>query len=468
MIVHGYEFPGRFTPFAHQLDTWDKLVRHPRFFVFNDIGTGKTLSALWAADFLQSYNRIGRVLIVTTLSTVWNVWADELFKTLPHRSFNVVHHNSKAKRTQLLAEPKDYYIINHDGIKVLENEIMQRRDITHVIVDEGAEFSNKQTDKWRALNNICGPTVSGVKSYHRSLWWMTGGPTPNEPTDIWAQCRIVAFDKVPKYFSRFRDTVMYQQTKFKWLPRTGWENYIYSLLADVSVRHIRDKCIDLPDCVVEQRVCEMSTEQQSAYTQMKKELLIEMRQGLITAANEGIKRLKLLQIACGAIYDNDHIAQAFDVKPKLRMLVEAINEAGGKVIILTPFRHTTELLQKALSKRYSVGKVDGGVSVIRRREIFSSFQHGDLDLIVAHPRTMAHGLDLTTSHTIIWWSPIDGYRFFEQANGRITRPGQKHKQTIIQLICSDVERLVYKRLSTTGSMQGLLLELLGENNGRSN
>jgi SNF2 family DNA or RNA helicase len=429
--------------------------------VFNDIGTGKTLSALWAADFLQGHDCMGKVLIVSTLSTLWRVWADELFKTLPNRSFAILH-GSKQKRLDLLAEDHDYYIINHDGIKVLEAELVARKDITHIILDEGAQFRNKATDKWKSLNRLAGPIKPGIPEYQRTLWWMTGSPMPHSPTDIWAQCRIVAMHKVPKYFSRFRDSVMYQRDKFTWLPRTGWEDYVYSLLSDISVRFVRDDCLDLPPCVVEMRECEMSPTQKKLYREMKKELVLELADGTITAANEGIKRLKLLQIACGAIYTDKSDPYAIDVKPKLKILLEMIEEAGSKVLIFTPFKHSTKLLYKLLSKKFSVAMVTGDTGTSKRTEAFDQFQNGDLQIIVAHPQTMAHGLTLTASNTIIWWGPIDNYEFYEQAIGRITRPGQTRKQTIVQLVCSDIEKLVYKRLGTKEKMQGLLLELLRE------
>lgn len=460
MIAKHYKFPGRYTPFVHQLTTFNFLVRNPRAFVFNDIGTGKTLSALWAADFLQGRRAMGKVLIVSTLSTLWRVWADEIFKTLPGKSFAILH-GSRAKRLELLAEDHDYYIINHDGIKVLEDELIARKDITHIILDEGAEFSNKRTDKWRTLNKLCGLVKPGAETFHRSIWWMTGSPMPTAPTDIWAQCRIVTPHVVPKYFSRFRESVMYQQNQFKWEPKTGWENYIYSLLSAVSIRFIRDECIDLPPCVTEIRECEMSPTQKKMYQQMKKELVIEMERGDITAANEGVKRMKLLQIACGAIYTADADPYAIDIKPKLKVLLELLREAGNKALIFTPFKHSTKMLYDLLKRKFKCGMVTGDTSTGKRTQIFDDFQHGDLELIIAHPQTMAHGLTLTASSTVIWWGPI-GYRIYEQAVGRITRPGQTQKQTVIRLVCSDIEKLAYKRVDSAEGMQGLLLELLRE------
>lgn len=451
-ILRDYSWSGHYTPFNHQSATADFLVRYPRAFVFNEIGTGKTLSALWACDYLRAQGHIGRVLIVSTLSTLWRVWADDLFKNFTHRSFAVLHGDRRTRQIRLKQE-HDFYIINHDGVEVLREELARRKDITHVIVDEGACFRNAKTRRYGALKQIAGPQ-SG-----RGVWWMTGSPMPTAPTDIWAQARMVNPGLVPQYFTRFRNQVMVQISQFKWVPKAGWEQQIFSMLKP-SVRYIRDECLDLPPCTTETLEVEMTKEQQKAYKEMKDHYVIEMEAGEITAVNEGVKLGKLLQIATGAVYGGDEKVHTLDVKPKLNALIETIYEAGSKVIVFAPFRHSLAQLERELTKKFSVGVVHGGVTANKRGELFSAFQSGPLQILLAHPGTMAHGLTLTASSTVIWWGPVDSYEIYEQAIGRITRPGQKNKQTIIHLICSDIEKRIYKRLGNKQKMQGLLLELL--------
>ena len=152
-----------------------------------------------------------------------------------------------------------------------------------------------------------------------------------------------------------------------------------------------------------------------------------------------------------------------DCRPKIKELLKAISYAGNKAIVLAPFRHSIPMLTPILEKAgLSVQSVVGGTPQGQRDAIFSAFQKGNLNVLLATPGCLAHGLTLTASHVAIWWAPVDGFRIYEQANGRITRPGQMVKQTIIHLVSSAVEAKMYKRLASCESMQGVLLELLEE------
>jgi SNF2 family DNA or RNA helicase len=183
----------------------------------------------------------------------------------------------------------------------------------------------------------------------------------------------------------------------------------------------------------------------------------------ISSVNEGVKINKLLQIASGCIYDEDKVPHYLNIDNKLQLLYEAVEQSHRKLIVFAPYVHVVNMLHERLKKKeWSVDVVYGKIPKRRRVEIFQRFQSGDLEILLAHPKTMAHGLNLTRAHTICWWAPPLGedYEIFNQANGRITRPGQKSKQTIIELICSPVEKEIYKKLDNKEKMQGLLTELL--------
>lgn len=454
-----YKWPSKYaSPFSHQRVTAEFFIRNKRCFCFNEIGTTKTLSALWAADFLMVHGAVRKVLVTAPLSTLWSVWDDEVWQNLFHRKA-IVLHGSKEKRLKLLEEDADFYIINHEGIKIIYHELQARKDIDLVIMDEGAKLRNARTDLWRASNLYMG------KQTGKGLWWMTGSPMPGGPTDCWAQAKIVNPDLVPKYFTRFREEVSYQTMMGafpKWVPFKGWENKCFKILQP-SIRYTRDECLDLPDCTVQTRQVEMSTEQAKAYNDMLRTFRAQLEEGTVTAVNEGVKRIKLMQLAAGAVYDGDEFVHNLNCNSKLAALSDVIETAGNKALVFVSFKHSIPLLQKYLQKKgLSVETVYGGVTPKERRRIFAEFQSGSLQVIVAHPECMAHGLTLTASSTIVWWSPIDSFATYEQANGRITRPGQKVKQTIVQLICSSVERKIYQRLAGREKMQGLLTDLLKE------
>ncbi len=450
-----YEWSGRYQPYHHQLLTAEFMCSNLRSFIFNDIGTGKTLSALWAADYLMQRGEVQRVLICSTLSTLNRVWEDEIFTHFMHRK-SVVLHGSKKRRQKHLSVNADFYIVNHEGIKVLLDDLIARKDIDLIICDEGARFRNKRTGLWEAMNILAGEHTG------KKLWWMTGSPMPKSPTDAWGQAMIVNPGAVPRYFSRFREQTMVKVTQFKWVPRRGWEDTCYSALKP-SIRFERDDCLDLPDCTYVNHTVSMTPNQVTVYQSLVEQFIAEVDEGLISASNEGAKLVKLLQVACGAVYNDDGEVSTVNCEHKISELDQIMMEVGTKLIVFVPFKHSITVLKEWLDNHkvdYSYGVVNGDVPVKQRDEIFREFQDGDLDVLVAHPQTMAHGLTLTAANTIAWFGPVDDFEIYEQANGRITRPGQKRKQYIKHLICSPVEQIVYQRLKKKESMQGLLLDMI--------
>ena len=448
-----YHWPSKYPrPLDHQVVTADFLTQNPRAFVLNSIGTSKTLSALWAADYLMCRGEIKKVLIASTLSTLDRVWDLEIFCNLFGRTKTILH-GSKEKRLEGLKKDVDYYITNHDGLKVLEKELIEA-DFDLVIVDEGAEFRNQKTALWRACYNVCGLHTN------RWLWWMTGSPMPKAPTDVWAQAKIVRPDTVPKYFRRFRNQVMVMVplSQYKWVPVKGYEQIVYDTLRPV-IRYTRDVC-DLPADYVKDIPCQMSPEQTRAYEHMANSLVVEVNNEVITAVNEGVKLGKLLQIACGAIYTREKEVMPLNPEPKFEQLDEMFEFAERKLIVFAPFKYCLPMIaERYRAQGIKVATISGDTPTRERAETFASFQEGDLEMIVAHPKCMAHGLTLTRSNVIVWWAPVDDYAIYDQACGRIKRPGQTKEQFINHLASSKVEMEVYRRLRTKEKIQGLVLEL---------
>lgn len=247
------------------------------------------------------------------------------------------------------------------------------------------------------------------------------------------------------------------------MPKKGWEDTVYSKVKP-SILFRRDDCLDLPPCTTVTRRADMSAQQKKAYNELKATFTLELKEGKINAANEGVKRMKLVQIACGSVYDSEGNTHIIPAKPKFDLLEQTLEESGRKLLIYCPFKHTLATINEFVSKKgYSIGIVNGDVPSGKRNEIFHNFQNGDLEVIAAHPAAMAHGLTLTKSHTIFWFGPVDDNEIYTQANGRISRPSQKNKQTIVHGSCSDVEDRIYKALEFKESMQGLLKDLLTTN-----
>jgi SNF2 family DNA or RNA helicase len=462
MPLH-YDYPkvnGRFNPFEVQQTTATFLSMNNRAFCLNDMGTGKTNSALWAFDYLKTVKQAKRMLVVCPLSTMERTWADAVFMTFPHLSATVVY-GSRERRLKLLKEPADIYIINIDGISIIAKELAKRNDINIIVVDELAMARNAQTDRWQILNDICNKQTS------RRVWGMTGSPTPNSPTDAWAQCRLITPDnpEVPRYFGRFKDSVMRQLTPFKWIARPTANDTVFKCMQP-AIRYALDDCLDLPEQIVVTRDAPLTKEQDKAYKEMMTRLATEAAGGQILAINEAVKANKLIQIACGVAYGKDGQNIIIPSKPRVDLVREIIEESEGKVIVFVPLTGALHALKEEFQQYVSVEVVNGETSKSERDRIFGLFQSQEEPrVLLANAQTMSHGLTLTAATTIVWYAPVHSNEIYSQANARIRRPGQSKKTVIVHIAGTGIERTIYKRLESKESMQGVLLDMVKENNG---
>jgi SNF2 family DNA or RNA helicase len=448
-VLHHYRWPGRYDPFQAQRMTTAFLTLHMRAFVLNDMGTGKTLSALWAFDYLRRIGHAKKMLVICPLSTMERTWADEVFEHFPKLRVGIVY-GDKARRLRILADDGyDLYVINHHGLSVVELSLIAKAfDI--VVVDEGAIFRNSQTKLWKTLDRV-------VRNIPR-IWWMTGTPTPNAPTDAWAQCRIVCPERVPRFFGKFRDMVMRAQGPFRWLARPNATETVHDAMQP-AIRYTRDQCVDLPECMYVTREVPMTPEQATAYKTMLTHLYLEYGAGQVTAVNEAVKMSKLVQIACGVVYGRGGEEIVLPNAPRIAEVLRIIEEAHTKTIVFVPYKSVLRYVAAEMEKSgLKVGVVSGDVPQAERARIFTAFQKGDLDALCAQPAAMSHGLTLTAANTVIWYGPTTSNETYTQANARITRPGQRFAQFIVNIEGSAVERAAFRRLKNREKMQGLLLE----------
>ena len=451
-IMHYYDWVGRFVPYEHQKLTAAFLTMNKKALVLNDIGTGKTQSALWAADYLMNIGEVKKCLIISPLSTLERVWGDSIFTGFIHRT-GITLHGTAARRKKLLKTKADFYIINHDGFNIIYEDAIGMFDL--IIVDEAAVLRNPSTNRFKIFRKW----MDSNKDVR--LWMMTGTPTPNDPTDAWALAKLVNSPFCSSTYTAFRDQVMMKIGQWKWLPRPESVDIVKNILQP-SVRYTRDECFDLPDTIIQTRRVALTKEQSVKYKEMLRHFVIEMEEeGSITAVNEAVKLQKLVQIACGVVYDDDGQNIELDCTPRVKVVEEVIEEAGEKVILFVPLTGTLHMLEKKLSKKWSVAVVNGAVSATKRNKIFQDFQdHRDPRVLIAHPATMAHGLTLTSASTIIWYGPITSNEQYVQANGRIERIGKKHVSNVVHIESTDIEAKMYERLRNKQKLQGLLLDLI--------
>jgi superfamily II DNA or RNA helicase len=417
--------------------------------VFASGNTGKSLSCLWAVDYLRKLKPGLKVLVVAPLSTLESTWAAEIFQHFLHLQSTVLH-GSRQRRLRLLNAEADIYLINHDGVKVIKDQLVAKKfDI--VIVDEIAAFRNARTDRWKALNAI---TAKADR-----VWGLTGTPTPNEPTDAYGQCKLLVPQNVPPYFGAFQRMTMKKSGPFDWKPKPEATDIVTRAMQP-AIRYTRDQCVDIPDCTYQVRSVVLSPEQKKAYDSMRARLVAEVDAGKITAVNAAVKSSKLVQIAGGVLYDEKQQEHVIGAPNRVEVLREIIEQAGGKIIVFVPFRSMINYVAEKL-KDLHVGVVHGGVNKNARAQVFHQFQKGkSMRVLLAQPAAMSHGLTLTASNTIVWYAPITSAETYVQANGRITRPGQKNKQFIINLAATPLEHKMNLALKNKQKLQDVILDML--------
>ncbi len=453
-----YPYACRFTPFDAQKDTAQFASMHRRCFILNSMGLGKTITALWATDYLRNIGQVHRTLIVCPISVMERTWADEIFRSFTKLKAHVLY-GTREKRLKLLAEPADIYIINTDAVGIIKDALADRPDIDHIIIDEVALFRNATSVRWKALNTVCNRQCEGK----RRVWGMTGSPTPNCPTDAYGQIRLVnpnALPKEGKTFTWFRGLTMLQISQYKWLPKTDATETISKYMTP-AIRYELKDVVELPPQVVVQRTASLSAEQKKAYKQMYQHLQMEIAEGTCTAANEAIKASKLLQICSGVAYGEGGTELAMDAKDRLNVVEEVVDESEGKTIVFVGFSAALSKVADHLRKNHTVEIVDGDTPKTERDRIFYSFQNDkEPQVIVANPSTMSHGLTLTAATTIVWYTPVWSNEVYQQACARIFRTGQTRSTVIVQIVSSALESHVYNRLDEKQGVQGALLDLV--------
>jgi len=449
-ILSNYDWAGG-TPYQHQRETAALITKHRRGYILNGLGSGKTRAALFAFDYLRQIHEATRMLVAAPLSTLTPTWEAEVFAAFPHLTTSVLH-GTKTQRLKALGQPADIYVINHDGLHILIDQLRDRRDIDFVLLDELTAFRNVKTRRWKAANE-----VSQLKKW---VWGMTGSPTPLAPTDAFGQVRLITPSTGPKYFRQFRDATMYQLTQFKWLPRKDANDYVYSLMQP-SVRYATEECIDLPPVTIINRDVPMSTKQARAYAHMKDQFFAQWEGGEINASNAGVRMSKLLQIAAGWVYDAEGKTLELPADDRLNEVYDVVEQAEGKVIVFAPYRHAVDAIYALMRFRYgdkTVARIYGSTSKNERDQTFYLFKNSaNPKVLVAHPKAMSHGLSLVAANTIVWYSPPDSLETFEQANARIRRPGQTRHQNIICIRSAPIENVVYNRLKQREGIQNALL-----------
>jgi SNF2 family DNA or RNA helicase len=448
-----YSWTGKYAPMSHQKTTASFLTMNQRAFCFNEAGTGKTASAIWAADFLMKQGIIKRALVVCPISIMDSAWRADLFSFAMHRTVGIAYGTAK-QRKQIIAGKPDFLIINYDGLEIVKEDVAAA-GYDLFIIDEASHYKNSQSTRWKVLNSLLKP-----ESW---LWMMTGTPAAQGPEDAYGLAKLVNPTGVPRFFGAWKDMVMYKESQFRWKPKKTSTELVYRALQP-AVRFTKDECLDLPDMVYVKRDVPLTKQQETFYKRLKSQMVMEVAGEQITAVNAAVMMGKLLQISAGASYTESGETVQFDINNRYKVLKETIDESTHKVLVFVPFKHVIDMLSEKLTKDgITCEVIRGDVSAGARTDIFKRFQTDpNPRVLVIQPQSAAHGVTLTAANTVVWWAPTSSLETYAQANARVHRKGQTNKCTVVQLQGSGVERRVYKLLDEKIDVHTKVVDLYKE------
>jgi SNF2 family DNA or RNA helicase len=454
-IVRDYDWPGLYSPMAHQRTTAEFLTLNTRAFCFNEQGTGKTGAAIWASDYLMTQGYINRVLVVCPLSIMQAAWQRDLFQFAMHRKVGIAH-GDKAKRTKVINGDYDYVVINYEGINLVLEELRAGK-FDLVIIDEANAYKNSKTQRWKSMRSLVTDATW--------LWMMTGTPAAQSPVDAYGLAKLCVPENVSRFYGAFRESVLTQITRFKWVPKPDAAEKVHAALQP-AIRFEKKDCLDLPELTYMEREAPLTPQQEKYYNILREDFLMEAGDEVVTSANMAVNISKLLQVSGGAVYTNSGATLEFDVSNRLNVVEEVVNESSNKVLVFVPFSHTIRLIKEHMTAAgIPCEVIDGDVSVAKRNDIFSRFQTqgaDDIKLLIIQPKAAAHGVTLTAADTVIWYAPVTSAETYLQANARIDRQGQKNAMTVVHIHGSPIERKLYKALQTKLLDHSQLIDLYNE------
>jgi SNF2 family DNA or RNA helicase len=423
--------------YQHQIEDVQFILNKPHVLNFSDAGTGKTRTSI---EVIRARKAEGRTLVICPKSIMAPAWGDDLKKFAPELTYSLAYAHNRA---EAFFSQSDVVITNHDAVTWIDRLITKNRipilnNFCQLIIDESTAYKN---DSQRSKSLI------KLAQHFKYRLLMTGTPYTNSLTDIWRQVLICdQGQRLGNSFYRFRDNVCQGRQLGNgitiWEDKPNMEPLIYHLIQDICIRHRLEDCIDIPENTTQHVNFQLSKTHRKVYNTMEEDALIEIQEGTVTAFNAAILASKLLQIASGAVYDNEGHHQILDTDRY--ELIRDLAIARPQVIIAFNWQHQKEQLLKVLP---DAAVIDGSVSHTRRTQVVNEFQKGNIAQILIHPKSGAHGLTLTAGHATIWASPTYSSEEFTQFNRRIYRAGQTKKTETI-LICAEktIEQNVYNKL----------------------
>lgn len=436
--------------FKHQEETIKFLATKNHAFISSDAGTGKSRCIL---EHVRNNRHKGRTLYFGPKSILKPSIAEDIKKFTPDLTYAIA---LAPDRASAFAMNTDIVLTNIDAVTWVAKNPTLLDGFHLLIIDESTSVKNNTSQRSKAMTQIA-DRFSG-----RIL--MTGTPTPQSILDLWSQMRILdGGQRLGKSYWAFRSATHTPVSKgafTEWKEKEGIQDAVYGLISDINIRYELEKCLDMPENVVNEISFDLSPKHYQLYAKLKREAVLTLEKGDVSAINAASLATKLMQAASGCVYSIDH--EPLLLTTDRYELIMDLAEARDQCLIAFQWAHQRDqLIEEAKRRNFSYAVIDGSIPLDKRNQAVEDFQTGNLKLILAHPASAAHGLTLTKGTTTIWASPTYDSEKYVQFNHRIYRAGQTQRTETIHVAANHtIDLNAYARLLCKVDGMKNLLELL--------
>ncbi len=439
----------RYKPHNYQTYATHFIEDHREAAVLLDMGVGKTIITLTAIDALvRDLFDVSRVLVIAPLRVARDTWPAELRKWehLKGLTYSVAV-GTEEERRAALRERAVIHIINRENVDWLVNKSGIPFDYDMVVIDELSSFKSHQTKRFRALMK--------VRPKLKRIVGLTGTPSSNGLMDLWAEFRLLDMGKrLGRFIGQYRETYFNpdkrnQHMIFSYTPKAGAEEEIYRQISDITISMKAGDFLEMPERIESEVIVVLSEKERARYERMKTEMVLELGGTEIDAVGAAALSNKLLQMANGAVYDEDGNSTALHSR-KLDALEDIIEAANGKPLLVAYwYKHDRERIMARFDARDIKTSAD-----------ISDWNAGKIPVALIHPASAGHGLNLQEGGSaLVWFGLTWSLELYQQTNARLWRQGQKSTVVIQHIIAKDtIDERVLATLARKDKTQAALIE----------
>ena len=444
-----------YEPHDYQKYVIEYIQNQPVSAVFLDMGLGKTSITLTALNnLLFDYFTVHKILVIAPLRVARSTWSSEIQKWdhLKNLKYSIVI-GTPAERRKALQRQADVYIINRENIPWLTEYMGAAFDFDMVVIDELSSFKNYQAKRFKALMKVR-PSVKRIVG-------LTGTPSSNGLMDLFAEFKLLDMgERLGRFIGQYRNTYFMPdkrngQVIFSYKPLPGAEDTIYRKISDITISMKAAEHLKMPKLVTTDYEVTLSEKEQRKYKELKDNMVLQLSDDEIIAANAASLSNKLCQMANGAIYDDDKaVIHVHDRKlDALEDIIESMN--GKPVLVAYWFKHDYDRIADRL-KTLSIPfeKLDTTGSI-------EKWNNGKIPVTLIHPASAGHGLNLQDGgSTLIWFGLTWSLELYQQTNARLYRQGQNSDTVVIMHIAAKdtIDERILKALKKKDSTQSALID----------